>query len=442
MPPATQLTRPVSHYSIMTSSDASKGCHASRVSNNRGAKMLRIPGPCLPGAAEDSDSKAGSGHAISADSSGSVNLSTVDIRSLLRNPHPLAAEAEDSDGIRVPQIPPASIEIGSVEPDPPVFADSETYSGGKCTSSVDCDSPRVDVDNSHSGSSTVFQGSRESAPPSVQGSEIVPVLKRKGSLKDKSRESGARTVSLSEPPNAAPDSDPAREHTRTSSASSTTTNNGDDPKASSDSATMVPKRRISFPADSVLTAVIQDGDTPELVRILTGRHGPGVVVPNRGGQRGSGERRGVDVRQTNHVGLTALHHAVLANNLDAAKLLLCHGADVNAQDVHGFSPLHTAAACGSVPLTSLLVLFGADVFSQTLDQELPIDVAKELRVVRVLSGEMTRLVHRELWVASLLRARAEEAWLLARKVLACVLLLVLHVCLCIRTSWRKHRKSD
>ena len=246
----------------------------------------------------------------------------------------------------------------------------------------------------------------------------------------------------------------------------------------------------------MLTAVIQDGDIPELVRILTGRHGPGLAQPRarddddddsglggpeRGGGGGGGggatkgagargrgggggvggggggggsakggsggvlrRRRGVDVRQTNHVGLTALHHAVLANNLDAAKLLLGYGADVNAQDVHGFSPLHTAAACGSLPLTSLLLLFGADVFAPTVELERPVDVARDLGVVRVLTGEMTRLVHRELWVGSLLRARAEEAWLLARKLLACLMLFVLHVFLSARNRWRKrrNRKSE
>lgn len=202
------------------------------------------------------------------------------------------------------------------------------------------------------------------------------------------------------------------------------------------SGTPLVKRRISFPADSVLTAVIQDGDTPELLRILSGRQGPGVV----------GGGRGVDVCQANHVGLTALHHAVLADNLDAAKLLLCHGANPNAQDVHGFSPLHTAAACGYLPITSLLLVFGADVFSSTHENELPIDVAKDLHIIRVLSAEMTRLVHEELWVTSLLKARAEQAWLLVRKLIACLLLFILHVIACIRAAYihsrSERRKSD
>jgi len=226
--------------------------------------------------------------------------------------------------------------------------------------------------------------------------------------------------------------------------------------------------------DSVLTAVIQDGDIPELLRILIGREGPGLVRRKGGGGesgtvggvvgrgsnmgeaygggegriRGLGGGRGpssevVDVvRQTNHVGLTALHHAVLANNLDAAKLLLCHGASVNAQDVHGFSPLHTAAACGFLSLASLLLLFGADVFCLTADHELPIDVAKDVNVIRLLSHEMSRLVQKELWIQAVLKAQAEELWVLVRKVLACLLLLFLKLCMGVGALWKKHRKTD
>lgn len=319
-----------------------------------------------------------------------------------------------------------------------------------------------EFDDSASGCEPTARELVEKCAPRSPEPEIVPVLKRKDSAKDRSRDGGGnRTVSMSEPSvdTRPPSSQRPEAGTKTFTLSSIRATHSCDQPSPVDGATstamtattatttqvaataaaVVSRRRISFPADSVLTAVIQDGDTPELVRILTGRHGPGLVQsPSSEG----GARRGVDVCQTNHVGLTALHHAVLANNLDAAKLLLCYGADVNAQDVHGFSPLHTAAACGFLPLTTLLLLFGADVFALTLENELPIDVAKDLGIVRVLTAEMTRLVHRELWVTSLVRARAEEAWLLVRKLMACVLLLVVHVFVCVRTSWRKHRKSD
>ncbi|KAK7504823.1 hypothetical protein BaRGS_00003851 [Batillaria attramentaria] len=280
---------------------------------------------------------------------------------------------------------------------------------------------------------------------------LIPVLKTR-SHKVKSREGVLeRKVSVTEPvpeetacgsntnnnnsSSARAKSEVDSEGSRSRTQESQDNNNGGSSKtAGSSFGGPATKRRISFPADSVLTAVIQDGDTPELLRILSGRHGPGLVQCQQ-----------VDVCQANHVGLTALHHAVLANNLDAAKLLLCHGADANAQDVHGFSPLHTAAACGSLPITTLLVLFGADVFALTHENEMPVDVAKDLGIVRVLSTEMTRLIHRELWLTAVVRARADDAWLLLRKVLAYVLLFFLHLVSLIRknvVSQRDHKKSD
>ena len=124
----------------------------------------------------------------------------------------------------------------------------------------------------------------------------------------------------------------------------------------------------------------------------------------------------------------------------------CFPQQVDAQDVHGFSPLHTAAACGLLPLTSMLLVFGADVFTLTAEHELPIDLAKDLDVARILSYEMTRLVHKELFIPALLRAQAEEAWLLCRKLLACVLLLVLKLCVMVSNGVQcyrhRHKKKD
>ena len=148
-------------------------------------------------------------------------------------------------------------------------------------------------------------------------------------------------------------------------------------------------RKISFPADSIINAVIQDGDVLELLKIL--RH----------------QRSEVHINQANHVGLTALHHAVLANNIDSVKLLLNYGADVRVQDVYGFSPLHTSAALGFVQITSLLIVFGADVFSLTKQQEFPVDVAKDISVIRLLTNEMCLKVHQELLVTAFLSMKCK-----------------------------------
>jgi ankyrin repeat protein len=66
-------------------------------------------------------------------------------------------------------------------------------------------------------------------------------------------------------------------------------------------------------------------------------------------------------------GFTALHLAVFAEQLDAARLLIEHGADVNVRSrgpIARVPPLGTAAFVGSTPLARLLLDAGADVNGQ------------------------------------------------------------------------------
>lgn len=63
---------------------------------------------------------------------------------------------------------------------------------------------------------------------------------------------------------------------------------------------------------------------------------------------------------TDEMELTALHHAVDAEQLSAAKALLLAKADPNAVDADGSTPLHYAITIGSVELVQLLVESGAD----------------------------------------------------------------------------------
>lgn len=45
-------------------------------------------------------------------------------------------------------------------------------------------------------------------------------------------------------------------------------------------------------------------------------------------------------------GMTALHQAVLDNNLAVVKILINHGSDINQQDEDSWTPLHAACANG------------------------------------------------------------------------------------------------
>ncbi|XP_045177598.2 protein phosphatase 1 regulatory subunit 12A-like [Mercenaria mercenaria] len=180
------------------------------------------------------------------------------------------------------------------------------------------------------------------------------------------------------------------------------TNNSDEEEVFPKMTSSNSAKRISFPVDSILNAVIQDGDVMELLHILRYR---------------SSE---FDLNQRNHTGLTALHYAVLTNNLDSVKLLLNHGANVSSQDEYGFSPLHTAAALGFLQVTTLLIIHGADVFSLTNHSELPIDLAKDISVIRILSSEMCLKLHSEQYVKSLI-------FLSVRKIYAMFCNFIIHI---------------
>ena len=89
---------------------------------------------------------------------------------------------------------------------------------------------------------------------------------------------------------------------------------------------------------------------------------------------------------------------------------LISGADVGVQDVYGFSPLHTSAALGFVQITSLLIVFGADVFSLTKQKELPVDVAKDISIIRLPTNEMCLRVHQELLLSAYLCMQCKRIW--------------------------------
>jgi hypothetical protein len=138
-------------------------------------------------------------------------------------------------------------------------------------------------------------------------------------------------------------------------------------------------RKISFPVDALFRSAIADNDVHEVRRLLVAH------------------RSEISLDSVNHVGLTPLHQAVLNNNLDCVKALLHCDADVSVADMHGFTPLHTASACGFVPVISLLLIFGANPFELTSEGDLPIDLAKDVSICRLLQEQMILMVHQRLF---------------------------------------------
>ena len=68
----------------------------------------------------------------------------------------------------------------------------------------------------------------------------------------------------------------------------------------------------------------------------------------------------VDAVAANPMKVMPLHSAASARNLEAARLLLAHGAPPNARQQHGWAPIHAAAQNGDRAMVELLLQYGAD----------------------------------------------------------------------------------
>jgi ankyrin repeat protein len=74
-------------------------------------------------------------------------------------------------------------------------------------------------------------------------------------------------------------------------------------------------------------------------------------------------------------GMTPLHHAVIKNHVNAAKMLLDANAGVNILTANGKSPLHLAACGRSLVMLELLLNYGADVNQLDNDGYSPLHVS-------------------------------------------------------------------
>ena len=96
--------------------------------------------------------------------------------------------------------------------------------------------------------------------------------------------------------------------------------------------------KISFPLKAVFQSAVHESDNAEIWKVLR-----------------TSSKCILDINETNHSGLTALHISVLNKNLDGVKMLLCSGADPDVPDENGYTPLHTASSIGLLQVQTLFI---------------------------------------------------------------------------------------
>jgi ankyrin repeat protein len=107
---------------------------------------------------------------------------------------------------------------------------------------------------------------------------------------------------------------------------------------------------VNYRGDSVLMVAVELGQTSVVEMLLT-----------RGGMHSN---QTVDVNATIADGSTALHTAACKDRIEAAALMLQHGADADKPTDLGITPLLVAASCSSAEFVRLLLDAGADVTAQ------------------------------------------------------------------------------
>src|SRR5262245_8352441 len=76
-----------------------------------------------------------------------------------------------------------------------------------------------------------------------------------------------------------------------------------------------------------------------------------------------------NVNATEPDGMTALHWAVRANDVETSQMLIRAGANVKAVSRYGIAPIMLAAQNGSLPLVEALLKAGADPNSAQVEGE-------------------------------------------------------------------------
>ncbi|CEF70760.1 Ankyrin repeat and Ankyrin repeat-containing domain-containing protein [Strongyloides ratti] len=100
---------------------------------------------------------------------------------------------------------------------------------------------------------------------------------------------------------------------------------------------------------------------------------------------------GANINYVGPDGLTALHNAIIDNNCEIVKLLVENGSDVNIQDPMYWTPLHSAIEMGNLEIIQILLDNGADPSLMNSDEKLPIDLAKDDNIIKVIKKKMDAL---------------------------------------------------
>jgi len=156
------------------------------------------------------------------------------------------------------------------------------------------------------------------------------------------------------------------------------------------------KRRVRFPDEVVFEDHIRESDGDAIMTML---------------RRASVD---IDLDRINMSGMTALHQAVLDDNLVMVRLLIQHGAKINKKDEDGWTPLHAAAANGLHHIARYLISQGADKDALTDEEEKAVDLvdSEDYKTISVLlnTQESVEKERRMSAVPPGLAKKIEPAW--------------------------------
>ncbi|XP_065916091.1 ankyrin-3-like [Dysidea avara] len=128
------------------------------------------------------------------------------------------------------------------------------------------------------------------------------------------------------------------------------------------------RKSVSFPPEVLLQSVVTEGDVEEVKGVLS-------TVE-------------MDINRMSPAGLTAIHQAAMDGNLECAQMLLLNGGDINVTDCEGCTPLHTAVICGHTEFVHFLLAAGADPYLKSDDGHIPIQLADDEKIKKMLRNAM------------------------------------------------------